>query len=815
MLDKKQEHAIARVVTSSGNYLGTAFFVSPRAALTCHHVVKNHPQDCLHLVGPWAGAEAVAVSAVRSHPDAEHHQGSDLAVLEIDAPKKVAENLTLHAGWPAAGDRVIVYGYSTKNGALEPRTLDVVAYDTVSGMFSLQDLAAPGISGGPVVNGIGHIVGLAALINNRHLTYIVPIFKMLSFLRSVNSVDIGPPRKFTPPSTRDKLHAGLSSALGSLHLHIDGGSDRKIAVDTVKLIDPTFARSEVATINAAVEGPLRIEQPDRYADHTPGQNGQEQFHFFTTTTLHPGPADPDSIETAEIEDQVRNVLGCLNLAVEKGISDARSGHVVEVERVVGSVARNGEVRWVPEPSLQTMFRAGFLFEKQSGDALKNDYEVHISLDIPRNGSDEPPLTLEMLLEVCDRAKVPVGGWFIFSKPDFWAYRSNALMTDVDQATAVRMRNDLNSELSRLHGLDLSGKTLRVLVEESLGIWKTKFNKLNDTALTVPELAAWEGGQPSGSEVWIVTGNFLGDHNVEIENAMLRNLGRGNKYVYFLRSFSDLSRWLRFRRNLDKKRGEESSDQMKAFVYEFGDPKIWKDKLDCFIAFPPEAQPEGYRLSRSRRTGRVIVGEKMSSEHINNICKMLQSTMLRDEVVSTRRFTQEEEVKGAIVWLDFGLFERFMDNQISREVLGKFLEDFDSEGSIYVSRCDGETIRSNEVGFVVLLPSLGLGLERESIVATQALRLLHDLRMLCDKLNPLSGQSPVHRSAIEYGLLRRIIRSNGRAVDGDPLRDCRAKAAKLPEGQSVALNGMKIIMENAGGLLGVRVGLKPDGTIDWH
>lgn len=817
MLSAEKRRSIVRVLGSAGEYLGTAFFVSPTAAITCWHVIRGCSEAELRLVGAWDGAEQVPLAnAAKTHPDAGKFDGADLAVLEVDWPKAVPAPLRLHPGWPVESDPLTIFGYSSTAGPLEPRKFIISAYDAAGAVFSAPNLAAKGLSGGPVVNEAGDVTGVAAFhVAPRHLTYLIPIARVLSFLRNQAAVGLCPAKPFPQTWHADKLHAGLSSKLGSLHLHIDGGSDRATAVKAAQLLDPDFRRTEVATIDLAIEGPQRRLRPDIYGSHTPTVEGSETLQFFTTMSLHSGPDDPDSIEMAEIEDQVRQVLGDLHVRTANLASARKGGVVVEVERVVGVVHADGTAGWVGTPNLDMAFQ-GFLFERgasegEAGPEWSNIYEVHFSLDLPRI-SDEPPLSLEMLLEVCHRAGFEVGGWFVFRKPDRWAFRSNTFFDQIERDNATAIWRKVSDELDRLSGIDVHNKVLRLLVEESLGVWRTRFRKTDARALSVPELAFWERTRPASSEMWIVTGNFLGDLDHSVEKAMIANLRKGIRYVYFLRSFADLSRWNRFRSNLQRKTGINLDKAMQAWVYEFRDPAFWAHTLDCFISIPSDGQPEGYRLVREGSMNRVVRGNGMDQEAIDRVRTLLRETMQQYDIISTRRMTDEAEFEGALVWLDFGVFELFGKGALSRDEIAAFIDAFDGEASVHVSRCGGEVVRSNEVGYVVVLPVLQVG--REEAVVGQALSLLHELGNLCARRRPPSITTPRHRAALGFGRMRRIIRSNGRAVDGKTIVDCRATAANVEPGCYQALDRAKRLILRAGQNLGVHVEIDERGYISW-
>jgi len=174
--------AVVRVMNAEGRFCGTAFFVSPRAAVTCRHVVADLPREQIRLLGPWPGGQRVPV--VQAHL----HAKADLAVLEVEEPNRIATPMRIHVGWPVEGDQLTLCGYSSTFGPFEPRPFQVAAYE--GGMFSMQDQAAKGMSGGPVVNNAGAVVGIGSLINDRHLTFFIPLASALDFLRNIPSIGL-------------------------------------------------------------------------------------------------------------------------------------------------------------------------------------------------------------------------------------------------------------------------------------------------------------------------------------------------------------------------------------------------------------------------------------------------------------------------------------------------------------------------------------------------------------------------------------------------------------------------------------------------
>lgn len=609
-----------------------------------------------------------------------------------------------------------------------------------------------------------------------------------------------------------RLKPGLSSALGSIHVHVDGGEDEQLARQSVQIIDPSWSRSEIATIVQFAHGPQRASRKDLYLEHTPVKGEEESLHFFSTTVLYEGGVDPNNCELAEIEDKVRLILGeiCAHL---RGDQRDEGKIVVEAERVVGVVEADGKSHWTLSPSLPAAFASNFTFVKKYASAVNTLYEVHFSVDIPQEDRAEPPLQLLTLVRICAQLGIQVGGWFIFAKTDKWAYRSNMFLDHLDQDKIIEDWGKLNSELVRLGFNYSDGVIVKVIVEESLGVWKTPFEKLKSGLLTVSELAQWEKGLCPNSEFWVVTGNFLGDQFNGVKQAMLRNFEVDVKYVYFLQSFADLSRWLRFRQDLET-RHKGCARKMDALVIEFEDPGIWSQELDCFIAWQ-ENEAEGYKLRRNPYSNNIILGSSLTAQKIQEIRSLLDHPMKERRVISFRRLTDEVYIDGAVIWLEFGyvdLVQKERPNEIEFE---QFLDEYDGEISIYVSRCGGNVMRGSEEGFVIVLPRSERSEENE--VAARAFRLAKV--MICrleDKFRKLGLDAPPYRLVLSYGTMRLSTRSFGRAITGELLRDCRVRAVALKPSCSVALSRIGMILNQTGSPWRQHLSLIPSGefAIDW-
>jgi hypothetical protein len=783
MLTISQERAIVRVKTKNDGFLGTAFFIAPQLALTCSHVFKSFPASEVRLVGALSGGTPTHIAEVVLH------EKIDLAVVKTTYPDRSQDYLATENIWPTTGQQMHACGYAGSLELLEPRPFEVVG-TAKNGMYKLHGVVPGGFSGGPVLDAKKRVIGIACLAgDSQNLTYFIPLAEVVDFVES--HLPIPASKAFAVPerSFRRSLKSGLSTALGSIHLHVDGGRNLEIAERIIQFTDPEGDDSEITEIQDFKPGPQRKDLPKLYSEHTPTEEGEEKLEFFSTTILHIGPSDPDTRQLSEIEDRTRNVLGLLNLQLaEEG---AKPGSVVvEVERVVGTVDHNNECRWFSTTPLSSAFDATFLYVKQGqSNRGRTLFEVHFAVDLQRvPGQERPPLGLEDLLDACARAKLSVGGWFLFASEAKWSFRSNSFEYGFSREAAKKYQTLLLFELSRLEHLDANAPKVRVLVEEVLGVWnwgEEAFPKINPNALSVPELAAWEAKVPPSGEFWVATGNFLGDQDPGVRSAMLRNLRNNVRYTYFLQSNPDLRRWMQFRDNLerDSKTGP-LKEQMQAFVVELDKSESWQRKLDCFIATSPEGDAEGYKLTREVELNRPITGSRMSPDQIEAVKKVLKRLVPLGSIIGSRHLTPDLFFRGAVVWVHFDYIDLVAQGQLNEEDFAEFLEIYDQDLAPEISKCGGEVVRRSEAGYCIVIAdqqdkkALARKWAFELAIKMKALLKIHEQR--------LEIIGPRYRFLFSYGNLKRTFSTLGFAPTGSPIRECQLKAATFQAGDCVAL-----------------------------
>ncbi len=164
----------------SGNELGSGFVAwtddSSSYLVTARHVVKNN-------IGGYVTLQRASGGSLQGEIQAEDAK-NDLAVIRIDGHPAGAAPL-----WqqplrrpPAAGDSLLLVG--SPYGLSGTVTTGVVSRVT-SKLIQTDAAANPGNSGGPALDGQGHIIGvLVSGILGSGLSFAVPIARVCEQLRS-------------------------------------------------------------------------------------------------------------------------------------------------------------------------------------------------------------------------------------------------------------------------------------------------------------------------------------------------------------------------------------------------------------------------------------------------------------------------------------------------------------------------------------------------------------------------------------------------------------------------------------------------------
>jgi hypothetical protein len=79
------------------------------------------------------------------------------------------------------------------------------------------------------------------------------------------------------------------------------------------------------------------------------------------------------------------------------------------------------------------------------------------------------------MAMCRSLADNMGEWNLFKKDDKWAYHWKVLSNHpVDKETAIGLRDDLIKALAQIPVPDSGATSVRVLVEEVLGLWRSPF-----------------------------------------------------------------------------------------------------------------------------------------------------------------------------------------------------------------------------------------------------------------------------------------------------------------------------------------------------
>jgi hypothetical protein len=504
-----------------------------------------------------------------------------------------------------------------------------------------------------------------------------------------------------------------------------------------------------------------------YALHTPGI-AQEELDYFSTTCLHDGPDLPEPAQWQKIKAATREVLVQLD---DLETAANASGVVLELERVVGTVDEAGNVELADSLRLRDsdvsamfdgqdlLFKPNYRKNWVGGTPL---YELHFSLDLERGPGDiEPPLALQRISNLSEQAGLAVGGWFLFDDKRRWAYRSNGFEPAISRELLAGCYQRFEEVLNKAGVTGLPGYRLRLIAEEAVAVWKSPLKKFPDVS-TVSDLARWEASLDPLREFWVVAPNFLGDQDGRVFDAMHKQLRKGARYVYFLRSNADARRWISFRADLKERLQMEP--KMDAYVFEFDDA-FWDTNM-TFIANPRSKSPLAMRLLTDRLTQQIIGGLLDSGSLAVQLVGRLQSA-LRDPHIRRceRVIIEPRQDKVAAVCL------RFLEHPAEPD----WEQAFDDLLAKQVSVSRGEIVRYGGHTIVVLFAGARC---LQSGVAYA--------RGLGERLHNIGPNSQV-RPGIGYGDGQQRARADGMSWCADAIHDAKeATHAALPGEPSLAV-----------------------------
>lgn len=565
-------------------------------------------------------------------------------------------------------------------------------------------------------------------------------------------------------------------SLGTIHVHVDGVDADEIVYDLVS----EFNAREIpkpSKINGILEdepGPQRAKKPETYGVHTPGGiEERKRLEYFSSHLF-------GSFATTKRE--LRQLLFKLHNA---GIND--KDIVVEAERIIGKFGNgNGDGDWTwattflrDYPSLSS---ADVGFQKLDSDSI----EIHFGIDIPRTGrwQDTAPLTCKELCDLTNKLDIEVGGWFRFDKqePARWAFRSNMFDVDVDRSEIDQFRRRLAEQLAAVGQRKQFDWRLKAVVEQAIGIWQIPLTPYNGL-VSLAELADWEAKYPNLRDFWVVTPNFLGDKNTDIENAMLRNLGprSGATYTYFIRSIADYRRLQNFVQSLSQNtQVDDVYGKIKAVMVVEDISR--RDDVDtvfrdggCFIANPLSAldtstvdDADGYLLVRSETNPGEIVGAKlMDYAHLKQIVRLLKPLTETHSVQGLQmNLSQQkpEPMRGAIVCLETKELMQLI-NDIEEKSNAETLQHYDLAIASVVSQLGGQVARSIERGYLIILPNV-----KAAIPCAQELVSFAKAKSVSQKI------------AIDFGDVWKVMRAHGNDYCGRRVSRCRELLNKTKFGE---------------------------------
>ena len=163
---------------NDGEYLGTAFQISPEYFITAKHVIEDIDEDkiLLHVsvqLGPFSIRKVIK------------HSKLDVALLKLKDKIDSENIISLHfqeAQKIEIGNQLILAGYGTKDSALEIPNVKISSYDGEHDLFVIHTFIAKGMSGGPAFFD-NHFVGIIrARHTDENKTYIIHLNSFQNFI---------------------------------------------------------------------------------------------------------------------------------------------------------------------------------------------------------------------------------------------------------------------------------------------------------------------------------------------------------------------------------------------------------------------------------------------------------------------------------------------------------------------------------------------------------------------------------------------------------------------------------------------------------
>jgi hypothetical protein len=224
-------------------------------------------------------------------------------------------------------------------------------------------------------------------------------------------------------------------------MHVDGGSAFSNTLPHLNAIKAEGIAVKLTKIRKSLAGPQRATHPETYSVHTPSHQGEETFDCFAT------------IELRDRTDATMRLRRHLPSLLES------EGTVVEVERVVA--VTEGEGAWQSVVELENPIT---LEEVGLARSRSLPIEIHHGFDLPKLTET---MSIDEVLDGVSKLGISVGGWFVFDKPDYLCYRSNAFTARPNYLAKAVRQHELVTGFLRSQGQSCA---LWTTVEQILGIW---------------------------------------------------------------------------------------------------------------------------------------------------------------------------------------------------------------------------------------------------------------------------------------------------------------------------------------------------------
>lgn len=225
-----------------GTFLGTAFFVAPRQALTAAHSLVGIPTETLNLHLTWRGGFYARVRSVRFAEglvDAALLEISAEAAASADSIVTVGEALPLTIGTPLR-----IAGFADTGSSAEIRPASVTGQDAQANATIIDPPPAKGMSGGPALSPDGLLRGMIwARDQDKGRGYLTPLSALRPLLAAVENADVAPARMLEYPALiedRKRLAQARALLLHWRGLYADRLTELKAAAQQARI----FQRSQ-------------------------------------------------------------------------------------------------------------------------------------------------------------------------------------------------------------------------------------------------------------------------------------------------------------------------------------------------------------------------------------------------------------------------------------------------------------------------------------------------------------------------------------------------------------------------------------------